>query len=191
MADKEKHLKHLISGDLFERLESARERRDTHWVRYESATQDCAALERVIDMVSQEPDEAGCEITNRQDAPREATVRDDAPRLGTIPSTSTPGVLIQTMRLDDCRNAEERLIRMAHAWGGMVDCRIAAELLIGMGLSSSSVENLTSTLQKELTKKEHRLWEYVDQRTYRYLPYGKAESDAEGEASSPVRTSFL
>ena len=81
MAGKEEHLKHLVSEDLLERLEAARKRRDTHWARYQTATQDCEALERVIGLVERPAEDTGSGDVPREYAPREdATLRDDATR---------------------------------------------------------------------------------------------------------------
>ena len=80
---------------------------------------------------------------------------------------------------------------MAEAWGGVVDCRVAAELLIGTGLSSSTADNLVSALQKEVGKKERDLWEYVGPRTYRYRPYGETGDRDTDDAGSGIKTSFL
>ena len=206
MTNRAERMTSLIRDDMLERLEIVQARRDDYRAKYQVAAQDCETLEKAVELMDRWTDDADQEGILREsilhedairaDALREDTVRQETPRndavqLDTVPSISTPGQLIRAVSFEGCRNNEDKLVRMAETWGGVVDCRVAAELLINMGLSVSTMENLVSALQKEIGKKERDLWEYVSPRTYRYLPYGEADHKGTDSNREGIKTSFL
>ena len=85
---------------------------------------------------------------------------------------------------DGCRNhASIRLVRMAESWGGTVSAHDAADLLIGLGLSESTRDNLVATLQKEMmADRAGSVAVRCALRTYCYLPHRRTRDGATGVA---------
>lgn len=101
-----------------------------------------------------------------------------------LPSTTSPEPLTAAS-FDGCRTIHDKLVRMAESRGGTVSARDAADLLIDLGLSESSRDNLISALQKQMADRED-LWEYTAPRTYDYLPFRNGNGAApNGTGDSP------
>ena len=151
-----------------EELKTMQRMRDAAWAEYEARGQDCDTLEKTREIWDRRPTHDWQE---------------------SLPTASALAPL-GTVSFDGCRNAEERLVRMAESWGGMVNCNEAADLLISMGISESVQTNLSSALQKEITKEENNLWEYVGPKTYRYLPYRETGGKGVNSTNGVIKNNF-
>ena len=154
---------HRVYNDMYGELQTMQCERDAAWARYEALNSDCAVMETAVGVMK----------------------RRAARGQGATSATMTSKDIF-----DGCKNAQQRLIRLAEEWGGVVDCREAANLLISMGISTSGKTNLVPALQSEMAEKPE-LWELISPRTYRYLPYGEAGGKGTINSNGEVKNNFL
>ena len=133
-----------------EGLKAMQGKRDALLTEYEATVQDCATMERAIEAMQRRLADSEQEVVQAAAA-----------------QASSPGTAIS---FDGCENAQQRLVRMAESWGGVVNAGDAADLLIGLGISQSSRNNLIAELQRQMSSLDDT-WQYTGARTYRYLPY--------------------
>ena len=145
---------------MYMELETMRERQGVLWAEYEALVQDCDAVKQAIEVLER----------------RAADNGQESPPVAAPPASPGP------VSLDGCRNTDERLVRMAQEWGGVVNCNDAADLLIGLSISTGKRSNLVSALQQRMKDKDS-IWEYVGPRTYRYRLYRGAHDGASSDSA--------
>lgn len=69
--------------------------------------------------------------------------------------------------LSGCKNIEERLIRIAIAYGGELNVPDARDIILAAGASRATRNDLRSNILKTV-KRNAQDWEWVEGRTYRY-----------------------
>ena len=148
-------------------LETLQEQRAATWIKYEELTQDCEVLEQTIEMM------------------KRRAHSDQEENLPATPAEATVGKI----SFHGCGNSVDRLVKIAEAWGGKVNCNEAADLLISDGISKSTRANLSSALQKLLIDRPEE-WEYVGPKTYRYLLYRGAKVEGTNATSGVIKNNF-
>ena len=69
--------------------------------------------------------------------------------------------------LSGCKKLEERLVRIAIAYGGELNIPAARDILLAAGASRATRNDLRSSILKTV-KRNAQDWEWVEDRTYRY-----------------------
>ena len=178
MPDGAKNRTHLIHDTMRKELGIMEKERDAHWAKYEFLAQGCATLESAIQVMQERV--AGREQGMSLTAATAQVLLDD-----TDPTTAP--VILGPVSLAGCANTSQRLVRMGEVWG-TVSCHDAADLLIRKRIARGARGNLVSALQKLMIARED-LWEYVDPRIYRYLPYHNTPdnepNNESGDATQP------
>ena len=150
----------LTLEGMYKELEAMCERQEVLWAEHESLTQDREVLEQAIGVLERRA------AKNGQESPPVAA------------HLASPAAV----SLDGCGNNGQRLARMAEAWGGVVNCNDAADLLLSLGISNGKRSNLVSALHQHMAGKDS-LWEYASPRTYRYRPYQGTHNGAGGDTA--------